>query len=319
MIIDRDRLYDLYINKHMRMIDVAKIYGFKSYTPIKKALVRYNIPIRKRGYGFSVKPEFIPTLQQYRFFDGLMLSDGSIARRNDISGKKCGGNDFLSCAFKHKEFAQYIKDGLDLQPEVKKKIHTSDRYKSGQCVQYGILSGANIFYTKERDRWYPNGTKIIPRDFHFSPEAMNVAYLGDGFLSNNRTIYIATQSFKRQNIEDTLIRWLQDIGIRCWVTNDNQVCISSGSSEDFLKYIGSCPVECYKHKWDFNTNVKKYYQPTSKELYYMYITQGLSTTQIGNKLGISYNAVNHHLRTHNIPIRTRKESTTLYHKQKESK
>jgi len=246
--VDKMVLHDMYIVQHMRIIDIAKAYGFLSSDPIRRELKRHGIKIRKRGSGFNVKKEFVPSTEQYNFFDGLIASDGSICRRNKLANRYSQGNDFLSCAFKYKEFAEYIKNYLELTQKVTKKVHKSERYKSGECTQYGILSSANTFYTKERDRWYPKGTKVVPKNFRFCPVSMNIFYLSDGTLNKN-TIYLCTQSFTKKNLEDTLIRWIKEIDIECWATKDNQICIPSRCVNKFLCFVGECPVDCYKYKW----------------------------------------------------------------------
>ena len=157
-------------------------------------------------------------------------------------------NAKISCGFKHKEFAVYINDFLDLGGNVHKKIHVSDRYKTGQCVQFGLMSKNNILFTNERQRWYPNGKKIIPEDFRFSPVSMNIVYLSDGHLDKYHII-LSTQSFDRESIERLLIEKLREIKIECWITKNNEIYIASKSVADFLNYIGPCPVECYRYKW----------------------------------------------------------------------
>jgi len=77
--LDKDSLIELYINKHMRLVDVAKKLNV-SDTTIKRDLKKHGISVRKKGYGFNVKPEIVLSQTQYEFFDGLMISDGANAR-----------------------------------------------------------------------------------------------------------------------------------------------------------------------------------------------------------------------------------------------
>jgi len=250
IILDHDIIRDIYVNNHKRIVDIANIYEV-SPCVITRHLTESGVTIRKRGFGFNVAPEKKLTNTQYEFFDGLMLSDGSICRRKSLKGRHTRGNDFLSCAFKHEEFAKYIKSQLELKPEVHNKIHVSGRYKSGQCEQFGILSSPNIFFTKERDRWYPEGIKLIPRDCRITPTSLNIMYLGDGYIrkdKDNKSIYLSTHSFVKGDLK-IITDYLYSVNIKSKIQADNQIRISSYNTQDFLNYIGDCPVECYRYKW----------------------------------------------------------------------
>lgn len=238
----------MYIEQHMRAQDIANIFGVSAYTILSR-LREENIAIRSKGFGFNVQSPIKMSGEQYQFFDGLLLGDGSIVRRKNTERFR---NDFLSCAFKHKEFAQYIKDKLQLKPNVNKKVHYSDRYKGGSCVQYGILSSNNTLYTEERDRWYPNGKKVIPEDFRFTPISMNIFYIGDGYVKKQvykNTIHFCTQSFTKDNLQ-ILVDHFDNIGIKVSVQKNNELRLSSYHAQDFLDYIGDCPVDCYRYKWN---------------------------------------------------------------------
>lgn len=242
-----------YVDGHKRVSDIAKSLNV-GVSIIRRHLQESGVTMRKRGWGYNVLPEKQLTVNQYEFFDGLMLSDGSIARRGVLNHRHSQGNDYLSCAFKYMEFAEYIKSQLSLAPEVHRKVHISDRYKSGYCVQYGILSSANIFFTQERDRWYPEGVKIIPKDCRLTPTSLNIMYLGDGYITKDspkrKAIYICLHSFEREDIQ-LVIDHLDSINIKASIYASGEVRISSYNTADFLDYIGPCPVECYKYKWDW--------------------------------------------------------------------
>ena len=138
-------------------------------------MIKYGITVKGISH-YNKNPKINFSKEQYEFFDGFILSDGSLS-----GGLKSDGrfrNYYISAAFRHKEFAEYILLSLGLKNNVHRKVHKSNRYKGGRCVQYGITSEANTLFTSEKKRWYPNGTKIIPKDFRFSPISMNIAYLG---------------------------------------------------------------------------------------------------------------------------------------------
>ena len=238
--ITKEDLIRLYVESDFKSEQVAEELGY-SIPTVLKYLHQYGIKIKgirhynvHKGIGYSD--------EQYQFFDGLIGSDGSLTKQGNKNAK-------ISCAFKYEEFATYIKDKLNLK-NVHKKTHFSDRYKAGFCIQYGVMSSNNVLFSKERERWYNNGAKLIPDDFRFSPTSMNIFYLSDGYITKKgKVIYLCTNAFEKTNIEQVLIKNLNYINIDCWVTKMNEICIPRRSVGDFLSYIGPCPVECYKYKW----------------------------------------------------------------------
>lgn len=309
--IDPKKLAYAYIDEHKRLLDVSM--EFKTTVKnIRKQLVDYGVTIRGRGYAYNINPKKIFTQEQYEFFDGLMISDGSLC--GTISTRTNRMKNFnISCAFKYEEFANYIRTELDLKPEVKRKVHISDRYKSGECVQHVMRSLSNILYTEERKRWYPDGVKVIPEDYRFTPASMNMAYLGDGTLKKdtNRSIQISFNAFEKENIESTVIKSLNNIGIECYINKFNCIYIRTRSTSDFLSYIGECPVDCYKYKWDLEGH-DPYLPPDKNVICRMYVDEEKSSRAISVELGCSTPLIHRVLDNAGIKKRTYKEAIDLH-------
>lgn len=176
---------------------------------------------------------------QYNFFDGIMASDACVDKNNRFS-----------VGAKYEEFVSFITDILIPSNNVNKREYFDKRINKTAVIFY--TKKQNVLFMSERKRWYPNGKKIIPNDFRFSPTSLLLWYLGDGSLAQNGMIKISTESFERENIENILIRYLRKVvGIDCWITEKNVVKISKYSKNTFLKFVGNCPVQCYKYKWNW--------------------------------------------------------------------
>jgi len=240
--LDKKTLSALYLDQKKSCKSIGELYGV-GFEAIRKNLIRCDIP-RRSAASYKIRDRLVLKPEQLEFLDGFLAGDGSISYR--LARDTCNG--WLSGMFKHKEFAKYISNYLDIDKNVSKYIHKSERYKSGECICYTVHSGANVFYTEERGRWYPNGVKIIPSDFSFSPTSMNILYLCDGSKLRLGAV-ICTDSFEIDNVEATIITFLRDIGIKCHVRKDSKVYISEKSIRDFLNFIGDCPVKCYNYKW----------------------------------------------------------------------
>ena len=240
---------------------------------------------------------------QYDFFDGIIAGDGCISKTKRLKNYK------ISTNFRYKEFAQYIVDELKLNVKVYKVIKPDIRTKKGYTIAYTFSSRHNILYTKERHRWYPNGIKIIPEDFRFSPVSMNILYLCDGtrasYGSCRKAIELCTQSFKKENLENTIVKYLNEINIECWVNNAGKVYVPARNVKLFLDYIGNCPVKCYKHKWDVGRLSEKYRQLNYDQLYELYVLKNLSSRKVGKILGCSKRKVLKYLKIYNIETKSR--------------
>ena len=91
---------------------------------------------------------------------------------------------------------------------------------------------------------------MLPQDFVVTPTSLNILYLCDGKLHKSDAISLCVESFDKNTIENILIDQISKIGINCWIDKRNRVYVSSSHKDKFLNFIGSCPINCYKHKWD---------------------------------------------------------------------
>lgn len=278
--LSKDILYKLYIIQNLTVYQVSKKLKI-GMSIIKRYLKQYNIPIKGIRY-YLIKPKIEFTKEQYEFFDGLIASDGHLSRTN---GRK---NSAINCKFKYKMFAQYINKYLNLHYNIKKCIHKSGRYKSGQCISYNLGSQNNILFTQERSRWYLNGNKAIPRDFRFSPVSMNILYLCDGTKHGN-IITLCTQGLQKDNLENTIVKGLKDIDINSRIDRYGQIVIDKINTIKFLNYIGECPIGCYKHKWFVGKSKRYFFDiPSKEELLLQYRKNNNSIRRLNMNYRVGY-------------------------------
>lgn len=180
---------------------------------------------------------------QLSVFDGLMLSDGSITARNKDAvsgfyyGQQCKMKGFLEWAqafipFPTRVYGPYVR-------------------KDNTCY-YSTVSLTRSFYTEQRQRWYPEGKKIVPADIRIDPLSVMAWYLGDGYLGKAsgwcNGVYFCTQSFERSEVSGLTARLcLEGIDAR---VDGAQVAVRLTGIRDFINYIGPCPVPEYSYKWD---------------------------------------------------------------------
>lgn len=122
-------------------------------------------------------------------------------------------------------------------------------------------------------RWYINGKKCIPLDLKITPIFLLHAWLGDGYLCPRKNIKkgrmcpcqrICTEGFLLEDLVNIFIPKLIEVGIESrihWNINCynkrkyNQICVAAKSYNRFFDFIGSCPLDCFRHKWVPGTNL----------------------------------------------------------------
>lgn len=123
-----------------------------------------------------------------------------------------------------------------------------------------------MFFTTQRPRWYPNGTKSVPKDIQLTPIVCLYWYLGDGGLhyckSKFKGVRLCTNAFLISDI-DFLRGKLLDLGFRSFREKKGVIGLSPIQARNFLGYIGDCPVDCYRYKW-CPDNREKYNQLIGK-------------------------------------------------------
>lgn len=146
------------------------------------------------------------------FLDGVIVSDGSYI--------KCGSlSSFLQINLvgRNEDWIDLIRDRLEEHGVfcIKKKIPAKQRMSKGNVINqkesFVLRTLAYRTFLPERNRWYPNGKKMIPEDLDVkNPEMLAGWLMGDGNHSKkgNRlsVITLCTHSFPPSNTEKVVSR-----------------------------------------------------------------------------------------------------------------
>jgi hypothetical protein len=211
------------------------------------------------------------TEQQMSIFDGLMISDAYLKKTNSE-----WQNSSFKMMVKSREFAETVYNIFPSFPWSNSPIKTFDVYdkRTNNYHSSTVLSSkANLFFTKQRRRWYPNGKKIVPSDIKIDKDMLLWWYIGDGYLCrkkarpNYRRIELATDSFSQNEIFNL-------IGLlKSFLNEDdniyeerNEIMIGKKALCRFASlFENSCPVNYYKYKFEFGQYLNKNYLKDLKE------------------------------------------------------
>lgn len=185
------------------------------------------------------------------WIDGFMLSDMHIRDHGAFSFN-----------LKYLEFAQFISSKL-FPYQFSIKSYESKSINSGKSRTHPDIK-------IERERWYSNGTKILPEDCVVNKNSLMGLYLGDGTLHKIRGwIGIYTMNFTWQENE-ILCEKIKSLGLNCRVKNGSKtqpmIYFSRPNAINFLDYLGTCPVNCYMYKFNMpNKEIANIYQRESRK------------------------------------------------------
>jgi hypothetical protein len=245
---NKNWLIDKYISEKLSANEIGKLCG-KTKLTIYNWLKKYNIPRRSIGEASHLKQTHYCNLSQeaIEWINGELLGDGCLQKTSKYSAR-------FQYTSKHKKYIEYIRDtlksfGIKQSGEIYKR-HLTDR--NMDCFTYQYHSLTYVELLSIRKQWYPNGKKIVPKDIELTPLVCRQWYIGDGFLKNkykNPSIMLSTDNFTTSDVK-YLVNKLFQIGINSQrQLSSNRIYIPIDSAKKFLKYIGNCPIECYKYKW----------------------------------------------------------------------
>ena len=244
---NKEWLYKKYWDEKLSLSKIAKLCKF-SHSTIHRWMIKYNIPQRSLNEAVHLGNANHCNLSEktVEWINGELLGDGCLVSRSVYSAR-------FSYSSKYKEYIQYISDtlksfGIKQSGGIKKRIdkrHNNIVYHYGSCDYVELLP--------IREKWYPKGKKIVPKDIKLTSLTLRQHYIGDGSLNHpkhgNPRIILATNGFKISEVE-WLIKQLLKLGFRASRRpSRNTIGISNKFTKDFLNYIGKCPVSCYQYKF----------------------------------------------------------------------
>lgn len=250
--------------------------------------------------------EYQLTNNQLEIINGALLGDGTIS-------KPCEGhpNSVFVYSSKIKEHVVFVTTPLYNLTSEKGQLSFLEVYdKRTEKVynRYTFRTLTNTIFTKIRNKWYPEGKKIIPSDLKLTPLICLIWYLGDGYLSSNgnktsQELIFSTDCFTKEDLEAILLPQLREFEAHIrGKQNKFHIVIPHRKIKNFLNYIGSCPVEEYKYKWNFRDYKHKGFENKEEKIEKAIIAYnyGANMNEISKYLGVSSQTIRSWLIKNNI-------------------
>lgn len=167
--------------------DLARNLGV-SRTTVHRRLLKAGVVVRSVRAANALRghKEFPEVETAVELIDGMMLGDGWLEGNPNSAARFC-----LSQRSGRKEWlvqlqAEWAALGVESrfslrEPRdhvLKDRVVRSSRADMLRSLKYATLS-------RQRERWYPGGIKVVPEDVRLTPVALAHWYWGDGALENN--------------------------------------------------------------------------------------------------------------------------------------
>jgi len=245
---DKFWLEENYQGNQLSTRQMAKIADCDAET-IRHWLMRFGInrrPATNINY-VSLTPELSEIL------DGHLLGDMSVVQERKQAAH-------LSQSNKHQAYLDWLSSLLSAH-------HVEQR---GQIKEYRNKVGRSWIYHSRyyrdfvalRNRWYPEGKKIVPSDIELRPITVQRWFMDDGsfFKAKGNVIgrvVFSTNSFARNDVDFLASKLVSAIGSNSIHVNKAMVGWTIQFSEQktvqmFFDYIGACPEgleSIYGYKW----------------------------------------------------------------------
>lgn len=203
--------------------------------------------------------------------DGLLLGDGGVYNHNRGYMK---GKSFFGQTCKYEEYLHYIKsmleqEGLEFPDKCITPYMRKLKHREGYTKEYRLTSRFSPYLYDQRCRWYPYNVKRVPKDITLTTNVLREWYIGDGslitwrnYLWNVKLCVLGYDEYDNVFLKNLLV----DLGFSSRFNKKRgEINVNRSNVPKFLSFIGSCPVDCYKYKWDLenlskvhpNTQIKR--------------------------------------------------------------
>ena len=257
---NKEWLYQKYVVEGLSTNKIGEMFNINQKT-IWYWLKKYDINIRSNINENPTVNDFF-----YIVFDGLMLGDGSIHIPSTKNARFSIGQRYDKIGWLNwikNIFDKYNIEYVMYNNESRKFISPTNNKEYKNKPSITLSTKLYGLFTKEYNRWYDNGEKIIPDDVRLSPISLAQWYMGDGDLYCDKrkwiryTVEISTLQFTKDELKE-LVDKIDDLYKikfninRFYKNRENRgYRLRTGKKHQvykFCKLIEPHIVDCFKYK-----------------------------------------------------------------------
>lgn len=287
-IIDEAQIIHLYVNEKLSETEISRRFGV-SQQLIGRRLSANNVMRRTSSEACALLSDDRDLSSMSELVDGLLLGDGSIESKNGKTGRLSIGQAGPRRPWVDQLHSEFCKFGVTSSLYDRSGGPTIIKGKNCVNADARILrTHTYTWFGEQWQRWYPNGTKIVPLDVKLTPLSIALWYFGDGIGSTNKYVSFCTDSFTR-SCNESICNVLQNTyGWHPTISYRNRILLlRCEDRKSLLDMIEPLTPECFRYKLNFHVENKAVFPQAQKEELLQLRQQGMSYDDLASKFEIS--------------------------------
>lgn len=193
----------------------------------------------------------------FQLVDGLLLGDAYVCLERRKNGPFFSRLGISQCVAAEEWIRRLQKDFLSFGVTTSittrpARTRILDGRKINGSPSLTLRTNRHHFWTEQRNRWYPGGSKIVPSDVRLGRVSIENWFWGDGSLtSKQRALTLCTNGFTEQEVRWLSKRLFDSYGLNFVPTKQKQYfrlqIYSAGARRLRDILLPNCP-SCFLHK-----------------------------------------------------------------------
>jgi hypothetical protein len=252
------------LRKTMTNKGVADFIGVYEGT-IEKWSSGYNLEYHECKYDVPlILPNELSEIQ-HDVIIGNLLGDGTLAACLGMRNS----NFRINQEIKKKEYVEYLQkiyapfsvndlyEGKSKKPRrIDGKI-SHEFWDGGFCYYAKMETHCHPIFTKLREKWYPNGVKIVPKDLILNWQILAIWFCDDGCnQAKNRHAFISTNNFTMDDVGFLVKKLYDDLGVETSIQLKDGNPIIYIPAKSFINFMTNITphitYNCMKYKCDLS-------------------------------------------------------------------
>lgn len=241
----KELLRRMYLDEQLSLGQIAKKFRISRWK-VRNLSSKFNIPIRKKSEGFSLRTakRFKHPLSSFlkEIIFGGLLGDFHLSKPGENAK-----SSRITFECKHRIFVKFLKGLFEKDGIRTTKIYENKRFTQRKYLSYTIATHRYLEFFSLRKIFYPKNKKIVPLDIKLTSRVCKFWYLGDGTLifdkrckNSKGRITLSTHGFPRKSVR--LLRdKLKFLDIEARHSKENALCLNVDATVKFLNHIGPYP------------------------------------------------------------------------------
>lgn len=247
---DTDWLKEKHHEQNTPLEEIADIVGC-TRSAVGYAMRRNDIEVRQCSLVNEVNGEL--SEEAHQVIEGELLGDGCIPEPRGNAGAQFTYGTAKE-AYRDWLASWFDQQGLETRSHEYEQDDDREGWSSTMSYRFGTLVYHELL--EYRNRWYPNGEKIVPPDFELTPLKLRHMHIGDGSYKPGEHLILYTDGFDDESVERLQSELGNEANVNTRISHRNSLIIGREMDRrQYFEYIEPLPEELndvYGYKFQNN-------------------------------------------------------------------